>query len=110
MPLKKQTKNGRKRTDRIKNVDRVLEAWSGHDWPPQVGEKLKLWVPANLRGTTVKVIASGDERAKTSTRRAPEGKVRIMNTAEGTQYAVAQSQVFPASLKVKDVENICNAE
>jgi len=110
MPLKKQTKNGRKKNGRIKNVDRVLEAWAGYDWPPQIGEKLKLWVPANLRGTTVKVIASGDVRAKNSTRRAPQGKVRIMNSAEGTQYAVAQIQVFPASLKVKDVENICNAE
>lgn len=108
MPLKKQ-KRGRK-SGRIKNVDRVLEAWAGHDWPPQVGEKLKLWVPANLRGTTVKVIASGDERAKNSSRRAPYGKVRIFNTAEGTQYSVAQIQVFPASLKVKDVENINRSE
>jgi len=89
---------------RVKNVDRVLHAWAGHDWPPQVGEKLKLWVPANLRGTTVKVIASGDEKAKNSTRRAPYGKVRIMNPVEGTQYAVAQIQVFPAGMKIKDIK------
>ena len=100
MPLKK---NGRKKIGRIKNVDRVRKAWTGFNWPPQVGEKLKLWVPANLRGTTVKVIASGDERAKNSTRRAPKGKVRIMNTVEGTQYSVAQVQVFPAILKIKDI-------
>lgn len=105
-----QKKNGRKKSGRVKNVDRVLEAWAGYNWPPQVGEKLKLWVPANLRGTTVKVIASGDERARNSTRRAPKGKVRIMNTAEGTQYAVAQNQVFPAGLKVKDIEIIGRTE
>ena len=107
MALKKQTKSGRKKNGRTKNVDRILEAWAGYDWPPQVGAKLKLWTPAYYRGTTVKVIASGDTKAKNSTRRAPEGKVRILNLADGEQYSVAQIQVFPATLKVKDVENFC---
>lgn len=93
---------------RMTNKDRILRAWedSDQEWPPNLGDKIRLFVPKDLRGKMAKVIAVGDEKAKESTRVAPKDKARIMLKVGGepVQFAVAQSDVFPKAVTLKDLQ------
>lgn len=93
-------------TGRITNEARIKAAWhdSKQKWPPEIGDKIKLFVPKDLRGKTAKVIAVGDEKTKTSTRRAPKGKVRVQ--VSGEQFAVSKNQVFPKEYSLKQLCDI----
>lgn len=100
------TKNGNGRTT---NKDRIMKAWkqAGQTWPPALGDKVRLFTPKDLRGRVAKVIAVGEEKAKSSTRVAPKGKARILvkNAAkEPLQFAVAKSDVFPSTISLKDLQ------
>lgn len=106
-------KNGNGSTNgggKVTNAARIVAAWekSGQVWPPAIGDKVRLFVPKDLRGKVAKVIAVGDETTKASTRKAPEGKARVMLRADGDpkQFAVSQTQVFPREYKLKDLATI----
>lgn len=98
---------------RITNEQRIAEAWKNTDqaWPPAIGDKLRLFQPKDCRGRMVKVIAIGDQKTKTSTRLAPEGKARIIfKDRSGTshQFAVHKYEVFPKEFTLKQLQNILN--
>lgn len=98
-------KNG---NGRMTNKDRIMKAWRQAclDWPPAIGDKVRLFTPKDLRGKVGRVIAVGDAKTKVSTRVAPKGKVRVAVRAAGAsyQFAVAKSDVFPSEISLKDLQ------
>ena len=104
---KEAPKNGRKKNGngRVKAADQIKKAWQqAGTWPVKLNDKVKIWVPKDFRGMQAKVIAVGDEKAPTSTRKAPKGKVRISVKDANAQFAVMQTEIFPTTFKVKDIE------
>lgn len=98
---------------RITNQERIRAAW--HDskqvWPPELGDKIRLFVPKDFRGRVAKVIAVGDQKTKASTRLAPRGKARIQvkdSAGVPLQFAVSKSEVFPKEFTLKQLQNILN--
>lgn len=95
---------------RMTNNDRIMQAWKNTDqaWPPALGDKVKLFTPKDLRGKVGRVIAVGEEKTKTSTRIAPKGKARVAVRAAGEtyQFAVAQNDVFPNAITLKDLQSL----
>ncbi len=100
--------NGGGNGKRTTNKDRILKAWgaAAQMWPPELGDKVRLFVPKELRGKLAKVIAVRNEKARNSTRVAPQGKARVMLKVDGEpiQFAVAQADVFPSEFKLKDIQ------
>jgi hypothetical protein len=100
---------GRPKSTRT-NKHKVLKAWdeSPRTFPPTVGEKVRVFTPKAMRGRVAKVIASGDEKAKVSTRNAPKGKVRLMATIKGEkiQWSASQEDVFPSEYTLKQVDTL----
>lgn len=95
----KKNGNGRKRA-----ADQIKKAWQqAGTWPLKLNDKVKVWVPKEFRGMQGKVIAVGDEKAPTSTRKAPKGKIRIVVKDVDIQFAVMQTEIFPNTYKVKDI-------
>lgn len=82
---------------------KLCMAWEGK-WPPEVGEKVKLWKPSDLRGKAVNVIASGTE-FKRGVKPALKDKIRV-SLPGGNQKLVYLTDVFPKELKIKDIENL----
>ena len=97
-------------TGRVTNADRIAAAWNQSDqiWPPQMGDKVRIFQPKDLRGKVAKVIAVGDEKTKASTRKAPKDKARIAIKVGGepVQFAVAQGEVFPRDVSLKELTAI----
>ena len=86
-----------------------MKAWkqAGQNWPPALGDKVRLFTPKDLRGRVAKVIAIGPDKAKNSTRVAPKGKARILvkdATKVPHKFAVAQSDVFPSTVSLKELQ------
>lgn len=101
----KAPKNGNKENGRKKAADQIKTAWQQTGtWPVKMNDKVRVWTPKALRGAQAKVIAVGDEKAPTSTRKAPNGKIRIFVKDAEAQFCVTQTQIFPNSLKVKDIQ------
>lgn len=90
------------------NNERIMAAWKNSDqvWPPDLGDKVRLFIPKSLRGKVAKVIAVGTEKLKASSRMAPKGKARVMLKSAGETYqlTVAQGQVFPRSITLKELQ------
>ena len=93
---------------RVTNEMRIHEAWdqTEQEWPPTLGDKLRVFVPKSLRGRVGKVIAVGDDKTRNSTRRAPGDKARVLVKdayGERHQFAVDQFDVFPKDCTLKQL-------
>jgi hypothetical protein len=101
----KAPKNGDKNGGRKKAADQIKTAWQqAGTWPVKLSDKVRIWTPKGLRGMQAKVIAVGDAKADISSRKAPEGKIRVYVKDADAQFCVTQAQVFPNGLKVKDIQ------
>lgn len=90
-----------------KNKKAAVEAtWAAEAWPPKLKDSVTLYNPRDYRGKKAKVIAVGELKTKDSTRRAPEGKVRVTTTdacGAAVQFCVAKADAVPKGVKLKDV-------
>jgi len=91
------------------NKEIIVKSWEGTQWPPAVGGKVKIFLPKDSRGQVAKVVASGDAAAK-KVRPVTGNKIRVQlgKGEEAYQRLVAQTDVFPSSVKLKDIEKQIN--
>lgn len=86
--------------------DKVSHSWDGH-WPPQPGDKVRLWNPKDQRGKTVAVVAN-DSKSKGDIKVAPENKIRVRFKGEDGEFVMQTLTVrdaMPTTVKIKDIES-----
>jgi len=87
----------------------IAATWNttpGAVWPPAMKEIVVLYNPRDFRGQKAKVIAVGEHCAVNSTRRAPEGKVRVICTGvcgQIAQFSIDRMDAVPKNTRLKDV-------
>jgi hypothetical protein len=86
---------------------RVENRWNGR--APQIGDKVMLWVPKDLRGVRGTVVATENGVAKSAkdVKPAPEGKYRVRYRDPGSKETgitlCPMDAIAPAGTKVKDI-------
>lgn len=90
---------------KLTNKDKVMKIWEEFEWPPKLGDKVRVFVPAHWRGLKAKVIAVGEHKDPTSSRFAPDGKVRVGMKRDGDyhQWSAEKADLLPGDCKISDL-------